>query len=201
MNAHVHEGLALRGKTEELEQDGRQTQRAPFGRAWKKEFMFDPAWRNLNHGSFGTYPVHIRDRLRAYQDQAEARPDQFVRFGQYKLLDQSRAAVAQLVNAPPDSVVFVGNATEGVNTVLRNLKWDGLQTSGRRDVVLSFSTVYEACGKAVDYIADYYAGMVEHRTIDLAYPVEDEDVVAAFRSAVAQVAREGKRARLALLDV
>ncbi|KAG5913753.1 hypothetical protein E4U53_004786, partial [Claviceps sorghi] len=193
MAAHVHTGLALRGKEqeeeeEEEEEEQRQGQRPAFGRAWKREFLFDAAWRNLNHGSFGTYPVHIRDKLRAYQDQAEARPDQFIRYEQPRLLDRARAAVAQLVRAPVDSVVFVGNATEGVNTVLRNLAWGG-GGGGARDVVLSFSTVYEACGKAVDYLAEYYAGQVEHRTIAVAYPVEDDAAVAALRGAVAM----GKR--------
>ncbi|KAG6018714.1 hypothetical protein E4U41_003647, partial [Claviceps citrina] len=144
--------------------------RPPFGSAWKREFLFDPTWRNLNHGSFGTYPAHIRDRLRAYQDQAEARPDQFIRYDQPVLLDRARAAVAQLVHAPVDTVVFVGNATDGVNTVLRNVRWNN------GDVVLSFSTVYEACGKAVDYLAEYHDGALEHRTIPLAYPAEDAAV-------------------------
>ncbi|KAG5994200.1 hypothetical protein E4U54_003162, partial [Claviceps lovelessii] len=211
MADHARQELALRGREpdqgrgqgqeQEQEQEKEQIQRPPFGRAWKKEFLFDPAWRNLNHGSFGTYPVHIRDKLRAYQDEAEARPDQFIRYDQIKLLDRARAAVAQLVHAPLDTVVFVGNATEGINTVLRNLRWDGQQTCGQQDVVLSFSTVYEACGNALDFLAEYFGGAVEHRTVSIAYPIEDEDVVAALRSAVAQVAREGKRARLALLDV
>ncbi|KAG5944867.1 hypothetical protein E4U59_006695 [Claviceps monticola] len=200
--------LGLRKKPEhELEaeseplQETRQKEVLAFGRAWKSEFLFDPAWRNLNHGSFGTYPLYIRDKLRAYQDQAEARPDHFIRFEEPKLLHRSRAAVAKIVNAPLDTVVFVGNATEGVNTVLRNLQWDSLEKGGQKDVILSFSTVYEACGNAADYIAEYFAGKVEHRTIELEYPVEDIDVIAALRSAATQVAREGKRARLAMMDV
>ncbi|KAG6079879.1 hypothetical protein E4U30_005471 [Claviceps sp. LM220 group G6] len=183
------------------QQETAQKEVRAFGRAWKSEFLFDPAWRNLNHGSFGTYPLYIRDKLRAYQDQAEARPDQFIRYEESKLLHRSRAAVAKIVNAPLDTIVFVGNATEGVNTVLRNLRWDSLEKGGQKDVILSFSTVYEACGNAADYIAEYFAGKVEHRTIELEYPVEDADVIAALRDAATQVAREGKRARLAMMDV
>ncbi|GAO13409.1 uncharacterized protein UV8b_00607 [Ustilaginoidea virens] len=169
----------------------------PFGGEWKKEFLLDPEWHNLNHGSFGTYPRYVRDKLRAYQDQAEARPDQFIRYDQGKLLDEAREAVAELVNAPLDTVVFVGNATDGVNTVLRNLKWnpDG------RDVIFTFSTVYEACGNAADYLVEYFEDRLQHRTIELAYPLEDEDIVAAFRGAVEQARRDGKRARVALFDV
>ncbi|KAK2592357.1 hypothetical protein QQS21_009937 [Conoideocrella luteorostrata] len=169
----------------------------PFGSEWKEDYLFDPAWHNLNHGSFGTYPVHIRNKLRAYQDQAEARPDQFIRYDQPKLLDEAREAVAQLVNAPVDTVVFVGNATNGVNTVLRNLTWD----KDGKDVILSFSTVYEACGKAADYLVEYYEDRLEHREINISYPVEDEDIIEAFRKAVQQVQNDGKRAKVVMFDV
>jgi selenocysteine lyase/cysteine desulfurase len=40
------------------------------------------------------------------------------------LLDESRAAVAKILNAPVEGVVFVPNATTGVNTVLRNIVWN-----------------------------------------------------------------------------
>ncbi|KZZ99003.1 aminotransferase family protein (LolT) [Moelleriella libera RCEF 2490] len=179
----------------------------PFGHQWREDFLFDPEWHNLNHGSYGTYPLAIRDKLRAYQDQGEARPDQFLRFREPKLLDASRAAVASLINAPLDTVVFVGNATEGVNTVLRNLVWgdadDGSGSGSRPDVVFSFSTAYEACAKAVDYLAEYHgSAKLEHREIPLQYPVEDADIVRAFREAVRRVRQdEGKRARLAMFDV
>ncbi|KHN95051.1 aminotransferase family protein (LolT) [Metarhizium album ARSEF 1941] len=169
----------------------------PFGSGWKKEFLFDPEWRNLNHGSFGTYPKHVRDRLRAYQDQAEARPDPFILYEQPKLIDAARAELAGLLNAPLETVVFVGNATDGVNTVLRNLAW----SEDGKDVILSFSTVYEACGKAADYLAEYFEGKLEHRDIAIAYPLEDGEIVDAFRRAVGGIRDEGKRARVCILDV
>jgi hypothetical protein len=48
------------------------------------------------------------------------------------------------------TVVYVPNATTAVNTVLRNLVWnhDG------KDEILYFSTIYGACGKAVDYTCE-----------------------------------------------
>lgn len=148
-------------------------------------------------GSFGTFPKFIKERLRFYQDACEARPDAFIRYEYPKLLDESRAAVAGVLNAPVDDVVLVSNATVGVNTVVRNLKWnpDG------KDVVLTFSTIYEGCGKAVDYAVDYFEGLVSNREISLTYPVEDDAVVQAFRDAVKEVEAEGKRARVCIFDV
>ena len=61
---------------------------------------------------------------REYQDQCESTPDPFIRYTYPKLLDESRAAVAKVINAPVDGVVFVPNATTGVNTVLRNIVWN-----------------------------------------------------------------------------
>ncbi|TKA73791.1 hypothetical protein B0A49_05141 [Cryomyces minteri] len=71
--------------------------------------------------SFGTYPRAIRDVMRSFQDRSEARPDVFIRYEYPKLLDESRAAVAAHLHCPVETIVFVPNATTGVNTVLRNM--------------------------------------------------------------------------------
>lgn len=154
---------------------------------------------NVNYlllGSFGSFPNFIKDKFREYQDQCEARPDVFIRYEYPKLLDESREAVAKVINASVDDVVFVSNATTGVNTVFRNLKWN----DDGKDVILSFSTVYEACGKVADYMVDYF-GKVEHREIELEYPLEDEDIVNRFRAAVEKIEADGKRARICIIDV
>ena len=105
--------------------------------------------------------------------------------------------MAELINAPVDSVVLVSNATAGVNTVLKNLKWnpDG------KDVVITFSTIYEGCGKVVDFLVDYFEGIVSNKEVNLTYPLEDDDVIRAFRAAVEEIEAEGKRARLCVTDV
>lgn len=200
-----------------------------FGKELYSEFPFDPEWRNLNHGishphftqshhlssslssnvfsyledsltssgSFGSYPNAIQTKFRAYQDASEARPDVFIRYTYPTLLDKSRAAIAKIVNAPVDTVVFVSNATVGVNTVFRNLKWN----DDGKDVIISFSTIYEACGKVADYLVDYFPGKVEHREVLLEYPEEDEAVIRKFTELVKTLEAEGKRAKVAIFDV
>uniref|UniRef100_A0A0B7KK60 Aminotransferase class V domain-containing protein n=1 Tax=Bionectria ochroleuca TaxID=29856 RepID=A0A0B7KK60_BIOOC len=105
--------------------------------------------------------------------------------------------VAQLVNAPLRDVVFVGNATEGVNTVLRNLHWnpDG------RDAIISFGTIYDAMARAEDFVVDYFKDKVVARDILLTYPVEDDEILRLFRETVRGIEAEGKRARVAVFDV
>ncbi|WZH43294.1 pyridoxal phosphate-dependent transferase [Fusarium acuminatum] len=179
--------LPVRGKTDA----------SVFGSSMNKEFMFDPEWRNLNHGSFGTYPKAIKEKFREYQDASESRPDPFIRYEYPKLLDESRAAVAKLLNAPVEGVVFVSNATVGVNTVFRNIKWN----DDGKDVIISFSTIYEACGKVADYLVDYYDGNVTHREIEITYPIDDDEILKRFEDTVKTIEAEGKRARICTFDV
>jgi len=168
-----------------------------FGKSLKKDFLFDPAWTNLNHGSFGTFPTAIQQKRTHYQSLYEARPDPFIRYEYPKLLDQSRAAVAKFLQVPEETVVFVSNATVGINTVFRNIKWN----KDGRDVVISFSTIYEACGKVIDFASDYSDGLVTGKEIPLTYPLEDDEILQKFRDAVKEIEAEGKRARFCLMDV
>ncbi|THX45031.1 PLP-dependent transferase [Aureobasidium pullulans] len=158
----------------------------------KNQFLFDPAYRNLNHGSFGTYPRSVRDALRQSQDECEARPDAYIRYAYPKALDVAREAVASLVNAPVQTVVFVPNATTGINTVLRNI------TFAKGDIILYFATIYGACEKTVTHICETTAA--ESLKIDYTYPVSDDALCEAFEKAVSQVKAAGQNPRIAIFD-
>ncbi|PON23473.1 hypothetical protein TGAM01_v207707 [Trichoderma gamsii] len=168
-----------------------------FGGQLKKDFLFAPGWRNINHGSWGAIPRVIQDKLRHYQDQVEARPDFFLRYEHGKRNDESREAVATIVNAPVETITFVNNATEGVNTVFKNVKWN----KDGKDVALYFTTVYDACGKTIDFLYDFHGeGKFISREIKISYPIEDEDILQRFREAVKQVEAEGNRAKICIFD-
>ncbi|KAK3380683.1 pyridoxal phosphate-dependent transferase [Lasiosphaeria ovina] len=183
-------GAAVEGQDEEA--GGLQ-----FGKELASHFLFDREYRNLNHGSFGAIPRAIQTKQRAFQDRAEAAPDPFIRFENPELIDESRAAVAELLGVSTDTVVFVANATTGVNTVLRNLVW----AADGRDEILYFDTVYAACAKTIDYLVESGRGLIASRSIPLAYPVDDAAVVAAFHAAAAASRAQGKRPRVAVFDV
>ena len=149
-------------------------------------------------GSFGTYPKEVGDKFRAYQAQSEARPCSFHLYDFGAPLDESREALEDLVNAPRDTVVFVGNATEGVNTVFRNLQWN----EDGKDVIIFFSTIYEACAKVADFVVDYFGtSRVTSKEIQLQYPLEDDEIIQRFRNTVAEIEAAGKRARVCVFDV
>lgn len=126
----------------------------------------------------------------------EAQPDPFIRYLYPKLLDESREAIAKVVNVPVSTVVYIPNATTGVNTVLRNLVWnpDG------KDEIFYFNTVYGACGKAVDYTCEASQDLVKARRIDIDYPIEDAALISKFTTAIQDSRAAGHRPRLAIYD-
>ncbi|KAI1432901.1 pyridoxal phosphate-dependent transferase [Xylaria sp. CBS 124048] len=171
-----------------------------FGKKLLQHFELNPEYRNLNHGtrtrSFGLSPRDIRKHMRLHQDLYEAAPDSYIRYEYPVFLDECRATAAKLVNAPVDSIVFVPNATTGVNTVLHNIPWDG----DGKDEIMHFNTIYGACGRAVDYTVDTGRGKVSSRSIDISYPCEDEDIIDAFHTALNHSTRAGKRVRICIFD-
>jgi selenocysteine lyase/cysteine desulfurase len=100
-----------------------QTAPPPFGHALHKYFAFDPAYVNLNHGSYGSLPLPVKRYVDALEDEAEANPDKWCRFTYYPLLTAVREQVAQLIGAPTDECVIVQNTSVGIATVLRNFAW------------------------------------------------------------------------------
>ncbi|KKA27386.1 hypothetical protein TD95_000496 [Thielaviopsis punctulata] len=170
---------------------------ANFGKHLQSAFLQDSSYRNLNHGSFGTFPRAMQAKLREFQDLSEARPDPFLRYDITPHLTASREAVAKILNAPVDTVVFCSNATTGINIVLRNLTWN----DDCKDEVLYFNTIYGACGKTIDYVVDTSYGHVSSRGIPIEYPCEDDEIVASFYKAVEASKAAGKRPKLCVFDV
>lgn len=130
--------------------------------------------------------------MRGFQDAAEARPDAFIRYEYPKLLDESREAIGSILNAPVETLVFVPNATTGVNTVLRNLRFE------TGDHILFFDTIYGACEKTVAYITE--TTPAQSIKIQYTYPVEDDWLVSEFRKEVQDVKNSGGRVKLAIFD-
>lgn len=171
----------------------RTSQSSFFGERIRKEhFNFAPEYRPLNHGSFGTSPVSVLQYQRQLQLENEAKPDTFLRYTYPKFLSQSRAAIAPLLGADKDEVVFVPNATTGVNTVLRNLEFS------EGDVAIYFNTIYPSCLKTLQSLAE--TTPLGTHCIDLKYPIEDEEIVKQFEEAVQLLKSQHNTVRLAIFD-
>ncbi|KAI0112475.1 aminotransferase family protein-like protein [Nemania sp. FL0031] len=165
----------------------------PFGKTMREaHFHFANSYVPLNHGSFGAFPDAVRDYQRSLQDETEARPDTFIRFTYPKLLLQARQAVAPLLGAEAEEVVFVPNALSGINTVLRNLVF----VEG--DVILHFSTIYGGCLKTIRSLEE--TTPVRGYSIELVYPIEDNDILGKVKDALLEIGRQGRRVVLAMFD-
>ena len=165
----------------------------PFGRQMRDEhFQFASSFTPLNHGSFGAYPRLVHDAQDSYTKLAQERPDTFIVYDLPEFIDQSRTAIAPLLGAPVEEVVLIPNATTGINTVLRNLKFE------EGDVVVHFSTIYDACEKTLASVAEL--SPMTYDSILLDYPIEDEEILRRFRNRVLGLREQGKNVTVAMFD-
>jgi hypothetical protein len=170
------------------------TRKTTFGRRMREvHFQFASCYTPLNHGSFGAYPRYVQAKQDEFTKLCHERPDTFIVYDLPDLIDKSREAVAPLLGVPTDEVVFVPNATTGVNTVLRNLKF------AEGDVVVHFSTIYGACEKTLTSISEMMPLTCE--SILLEYPIQDEEIVKRLKERVAKVRGEGKNVRVCMFGM
>ncbi len=147
----------------------------------------DPEVRFLNHGSYGACPRAVLALQAELRARMETQPVQFLGRDLQDLLDQARAKVAAFVGAEPEDLVFVSNATTGVNTFLRSFALSA------GDEILVTDHSYNACRNAVNFEAERQGATVAVARVPFPLMSEDE-VVAAIVGCVTD------RTRLALID-
>jgi isopenicillin-N epimerase len=158
-----------------------------WGAAARGGWRLDSDFVYLNHGGFGVTPEAVfaeQDRWRA---RIERNPTHFLTYEVEEALRAATVPVAQAIGAAAEDVVFVENATTGLNAVLRALDFEP------GDEILITSLSYPAIRKAAYYAASRCGARVIEAEIPL--PLADE---AALLRAVA--ARLSVRTRLAILD-
>ncbi|MCJ7716714.1 MAG: aminotransferase class V-fold PLP-dependent enzyme [Anaerolineales bacterium] len=105
----------------------------------KSQFLLDPEIIFLNHGSFGATPKPVFEAYQGWQRKLESQP---VKFLGREIQDHFRYARQQLavyLGADPSNLVFIQNATFGVNIVARSLNFQ------EEDEVLTSNHEYGAC--------------------------------------------------------
>jgi isopenicillin-N epimerase len=88
----------------------------------KDQFLLSPDVVFLNHGSFGACPKPVFETYQHWQLELERQPVEFIGRRVDGLLTAAREVLAQYLNADADNLIFVTNATAGVNLVARSLR-------------------------------------------------------------------------------
>jgi isopenicillin-N epimerase len=141
----------------------------------------------LNHGSFGACPKAILKLQSQLRREMEAEPVQFLWRRFDERLEPARQALAGFIGAQAKDLVFITNATAGVNAVVRSLPLK------RGDEILTTSHDYNACRNVlVEAVRHARAKLV---VAAVPFPLRSAtEITAAILQAVTS------RTRLAMID-
>lgn len=138
---------------------------SPLAAHW----TLDPAVRFLNHGSFGATPRAVLAEQTRLREELEREPVAFLGRAIGGRIDAAREALATFLGAQTRDLVFVPNATTGVNAVLRSLALEP------GDELLTTSHAYNACRNALEFAARARGASV--RVAPLPFPIEGPALV------------------------
>ncbi|MEO5688022.1 MAG: aminotransferase class V-fold PLP-dependent enzyme [Burkholderiaceae bacterium] len=172
----------------------------PFGRSLLSHWWLDPEIAYLNHGTVGATPRVVLDAQHAWQRRIEAQPASFLFRELWRLtpdepgasralLRQVADTVGEFVGARGDDLVFVDNASTGINAVLRSLALEA------GDEIVVLDQAYGAVVLAAGFVARAAGAQVV--TVATPFPVEG-DPTDAYADAVDRALTP--RTRLVVLD-
>jgi isopenicillin-N epimerase len=161
------------------------------------DWPLDPNVIYLNHGTVGVTPTPVLLVQQQIRDEVERGPSQAVLRDQSGLtgqptgkpsrVRQAANAVAAAMGARGEDLVFVDNATTGVNAVLRSFALEP------GDEILVTDHNYGATAKVAQFVARERGAYV--RTAAVPYPRFDpEELIASVEAAITP------RTRIAVLD-
>ena len=154
-----------------------------------RHWLLDPQIIFLNHGSFGACPKLVLESQNQWRQRMERQPLQFLVRELEAQVDAAREFLAQFVGANPDDLVFVPNATSGVNAVLRSLKFKP------GDELLVTNQEYNATRNALNFAVERSDAGVRVVTARLPFPfLNEDDLTAPILKGVTS------RTRLVVLD-
>ncbi len=141
----------------------------------------------LNHGSFGATPTKILAKQQAIIQQMEREPVRFMVRELEPMWWEAKAKVAAFVGAESSNLVFVKNATMGVNTIIHSLSFD------EGDEILTSNHIYGACYNTLNQYAIQKKFSIKMATIPFPFQ-NDEEVLEALIQGITP------RTKLLLID-
>ena len=141
------------------------TNRPDYGKRLLPLWALDPAIAYLNHGGYGATPHEVLAEQQRWRFELERGPTRFMQRVLPEALRASAAELARFLGADPMDLVFVENATQGMNAVLRSLK------ISPGDELLTTTHVYNAVRNTMRHLAERFgAKLIE---VPLPYPLHD----------------------------
>lgn len=144
-------------------------------------FLLDPDTVFLNHGSFGACPREVFDAQQRWQLEMERNPVQFLGRRSAGLLREARERLGAFLGARADDLVFVPNATTGVNTVVQSLDLSA------GDEVLTTDLEYGACDATWQRVCERVGAT--YRRVEIPLPYRHDEVVDRVMAAVTERTR------------
>lgn len=140
-------------------------------------FQLDPHVAFLNHGSFGATPKEVFEVYQVWQRRLEHQPVKFLGREIQGCLTEARKSLGAYLNADKDDLIFVPNATTGVNIVARSLNLKA------GDEVLASDHEYGACNNTWMYLSQRQGFTYKYVAVPL--PVRsNEEMLEQFWQAV-----------------
>jgi len=168
-----------------------------FGRGMLEHWWLDRDGVYLNHGTVGVAPRRVLEAQQVLRESIERHPARFLLRELMSLdaeppaqptrLRAAAAAVGDFLGARGEDIVFVDNASAGINAVLRSLR---LQAG---DEIVLFDQAYGAVARTAACVAREQGARVV--TVPLPFPVGDASVCLEALEAGLTA-----RTRLAVLD-
>ncbi|HSQ73170.1 MAG TPA: aminotransferase class V-fold PLP-dependent enzyme [Rubrivivax sp.] len=126
-------------------------------------FLLDPDLVFLNHGSYGACPKPVFAAYQRWQVELERNPVAFLGRRSAGLLAEARQRLGRFLGVPGEDLVFLPNATHGVNTVARSLK---LQPG---DEVLATDHEYGACDATWEFVCRQHGAAYRRVAVPLPF--------------------------------
>jgi isopenicillin-N epimerase len=130
-------------------------------------FLLDPSITFLNHGSFGATPIPVFEEYQRYQRELENEPVEFLGRQASPRLQQARQLLADYLHAQRDEIVFVPNATHGINIVAHSLDLHP------GDEVLTTDHEYGAMDRTWQFLSQQKG--FTYRSCEIPLPLIDKD--------------------------
>lgn len=131
----------------------------------KNKFLLDPNICFLNHGSFGATPLPVFQKYQDWQRILENQPVEFLGRKAANLLYSARQELANFLHTSVDNLVYITNATYGMNTIARSMKLN------KDDEVLSSNHEYGAVDRTWRFLASKQGFKYINYSLNL--PVDD----------------------------